>query len=137
MAGSAEPLPRLTKVTSKYGTNRKEKGKPPPGPAAPLDGRRTGYVLRPRDTHSVGVVREQTGSPAESVTSQREQCQPSASRSVEVQLSVESQNFPKPEKEDFPSLPGGRGLKEENSEVCSNTAPGQGWSPRPVTILLF
>jgi len=139
LAGSAESLPGLTsspqmsftKVTSKKHRTKRSKeetGKPPPGPAAPPDGRRTGYALRSRDTHSGSVVREQAGSPTESVTSQGEQSQHSTRQSVEVQLSAESQNFPKLEKEDFPALPGGRGSKEDSSDICSNTALPSAWA---------
>eukprot|EP00090_Calanus_glacialis_P001644 TRINITY_DN11182_c0_g1_i1.p1 TRINITY_DN11182_c0_g1~~TRINITY_DN11182_c0_g1_i1.p1 ORF type:complete len:899 (+),score=293.78 TRINITY_DN11182_c0_g1_i1:966-3662(+) len=119
LAGSAESLPGLntspnmsfTKVTSKKHRTKRTKdetGKPPPGPPAP-DGRRAGYALRSRDTPSVSMSREQTSSPTESIISQGEQ-NIAAKQSVEretQQPGLESQNFPKLVKDDFPALPGG------------------------------
>jgi len=119
LAGSAESLPGLntspnmsfTKVTSKkHRTKRtkEETGKPPPGPPAP-DGRRAGYALRSRDTHSVSMSREQTSSPTESIISQGEQ-NIASKQSVEREAQppgLESQNFPRLVKDDFPALPGG------------------------------
>eukprot|EP00092_Neocalanus_flemingeri_P008897 GFUD01009572.1.p1 GENE.GFUD01009572.1~~GFUD01009572.1.p1 ORF type:complete len:955 (+),score=275.94 GFUD01009572.1:1124-3988(+) len=138
LSGSVESLPGLnsspqmsfTKVTNKKHRTKRSKeetGKPPPGPAAPPDARRAGYALRSRDTNTGGVVREQAGSPTESVISQGESNTHSTRQVLETQLSLESQNFPKLEKDDFPALPGGKGRKEK-SEVSLNNALPSAWA---------
>merc|ERR1712123_151218 len=115
LVGSLESLPGMnsspsmsfTKVTSKKHRTKRSKeetGKPPPGPAV-SDSRRAAYALRSRDPHSGGVAREQTASPTEQIISRGEQNPPLSKKTLEVQ-SLESQNFPKLVKDDFPALPG-------------------------------
>lgn len=134
LAGSVESLPGVntspqmsfTKVTSKKHRTKRSKeetGKPPPGPPAPPDGRRAGYALRSREAnnHRGEIV----CSPTESIVSVGEQKQPS--RSVDIRMSLEVENFPKLAKDDFPALPGGRG-SEEDSEGVVITALPSAWA---------
>merc|ERR1712106_279547 len=115
LVGSLESLPGMnsspsmsfTKVTSKKHRTKRSKeetGKPPPGPSV-SDSRRAAYALRSRDPHNGGVAREQTASPTEQIISRGEQNPPLSKKTLEVQ-SLESQNFPKLVKDDFPALPG-------------------------------
>jgi len=140
LTGSVESLPGLnnspqmsfTKVTNKKHRSKRSKeetGKPPPvSSSIPVsDSRRSGYALRSRDTHTGTVVpREQAGSPTESDASQGELNQSTGTVRpvVEKQLSLESENFPKLVKDDFPALPGGKGT----SEVSSKTVLPSAWA---------